>query len=306
MATITTRSGKGSPLTNNEVDANFTNLNTDKLEDAAGSIANDGNQYARQNGAWASIAAGVARATTSTSAPSSPSDGDVWYSESNGVTYVYYNDGTSSQWVATGAPTGSLGGAYNLTGLDDVTITSPQDQDILVYDGSFSSPTYQKWVNRATVVEQWESGTVSLSGSHDAVVTSGWARSSNHINGNMSESSGVFTFTQKGTWLVRADFNFYGTNGTSRVATTVGASLEQSTNGGTSYTNTTGNSFADRASYAGRAASEVWGGSGTISVVALVSNLTANRIRVRAKGTSNATSNDKLDVQLTFQLIRAD
>lgn len=32
MATITTRSGKGSPLTNNEVDANFTNLNSDKYE----------------------------------------------------------------------------------------------------------------------------------------------------------------------------------------------------------------------------------------------------------------------------------
>lgn len=33
MSTITTRSGKGSPLTNSEVDTNFTNLNTDKLED---------------------------------------------------------------------------------------------------------------------------------------------------------------------------------------------------------------------------------------------------------------------------------
>lgn len=32
MATITTRSGKGSPLTNSEVDANFTNLNSDKVE----------------------------------------------------------------------------------------------------------------------------------------------------------------------------------------------------------------------------------------------------------------------------------
>ena len=32
MATITTRSGKGSPLTNTEVDENFTNLNTDKIE----------------------------------------------------------------------------------------------------------------------------------------------------------------------------------------------------------------------------------------------------------------------------------
>lgn len=32
MATIVTRAGKGSPLTNNEVDANFTNLNNGKLE----------------------------------------------------------------------------------------------------------------------------------------------------------------------------------------------------------------------------------------------------------------------------------
>ena len=32
MATITTRSGKGSALTHIELDANFTNLNTDKLE----------------------------------------------------------------------------------------------------------------------------------------------------------------------------------------------------------------------------------------------------------------------------------
>lgn len=38
MTTIVTRSGKGSPLTNNEVDTNFTNLNTDKLETGGGSL----------------------------------------------------------------------------------------------------------------------------------------------------------------------------------------------------------------------------------------------------------------------------
>jgi len=32
MATITTRAGKGAALTHVELDANFTNLNTDKLE----------------------------------------------------------------------------------------------------------------------------------------------------------------------------------------------------------------------------------------------------------------------------------
>ena len=38
MATIVTRSGKGSPLTNTEVDSNFTNLNTDKLETSGGTL----------------------------------------------------------------------------------------------------------------------------------------------------------------------------------------------------------------------------------------------------------------------------
>ncbi len=38
MATIVTRSGKGSPLTNTEVDANFTNLNSDKLELSGGTM----------------------------------------------------------------------------------------------------------------------------------------------------------------------------------------------------------------------------------------------------------------------------
>ena len=52
MATIVTRAGKGSPLTNTEVDANFTNLNTDKAElsganftgsiDVTGSVVADG------------------------------------------------------------------------------------------------------------------------------------------------------------------------------------------------------------------------------------------------------------------------
>ena len=32
MSTITLRSVKGSPLTNTEVDSNFSNLNTDKME----------------------------------------------------------------------------------------------------------------------------------------------------------------------------------------------------------------------------------------------------------------------------------
>lgn len=47
MATIVTRAGKGSPLTATEGDANFTNLNNDKLEKSGGTITgyNEGAIY---------------------------------------------------------------------------------------------------------------------------------------------------------------------------------------------------------------------------------------------------------------------
>ena len=40
MSTIVTRAGKGSPLTHAEVDSNFTNLNSDKVEASAGTLTN--------------------------------------------------------------------------------------------------------------------------------------------------------------------------------------------------------------------------------------------------------------------------
>ena len=42
--------------------------------------------------------------TVSATAPSSPANGDRWFDASSGIEYAYLNDGTSSQWVETGAP----------------------------------------------------------------------------------------------------------------------------------------------------------------------------------------------------------
>ena len=80
---------------------------------------------------------GGASVTTSDSAPSSPSDGDLWYNTNLGGLFVYYQDANSSQWVevvgktgATGA-TGAAGGAT-----------------ISVSDAAPSSPTAgQLWWN---------------------------------------------------------------------------------------------------------------------------------------------------------------
>ena len=45
----------------------------------------------------------------SSTAPSSPSEGDMWYDDTTGRTYVYYDDGSSQQWVEFGAPPSGIG-----------------------------------------------------------------------------------------------------------------------------------------------------------------------------------------------------
>ena len=61
MATITTRSGKGSPLTNTEVDANFNNLNNDKYQSGDSVVVAD---ITSSGDHTASISAAVSAAGT--------------------------------------------------------------------------------------------------------------------------------------------------------------------------------------------------------------------------------------------------
>lgn len=98
----------------------------------------------------------------SDTAPTSPSEGDVWFNSSEGVIYVYYD----SFWVdpstggAAGVPAGGTTGqvlakssntdyatswvnpASAVSALTDVTLTSVQNGQTLVYNTSTS-----KWVN---------------------------------------------------------------------------------------------------------------------------------------------------------------
>lgn len=90
MATIVTRAGKGSALTHAEVDANFTNINTEvggKL-DASGATFTGKVNTAASSTTNAGLNIGVG------TAPTSPVNGDVWGTTStlqyrlNGVTYT--------------------------------------------------------------------------------------------------------------------------------------------------------------------------------------------------------------------------
>jgi hypothetical protein len=62
--------------------------------------------FARINGTTVGpLGAGGGGASVSDSAPTSPTSGALWYNSLNGKTYVYYQDGTSNQWVEVGAAT---------------------------------------------------------------------------------------------------------------------------------------------------------------------------------------------------------
>lgn len=192
MSTIVTVSGKGSPLTHTEFDANFTNLNTDKLDDAAA----NGSQYLRKNGGWVTATAD-GNAVTSSSKPSPAADGDAWFSESNGVTYVY--DSTSGDWVAIGAPPGESG-VRALRSLGDVSISSPSGKEALSYDSSAGS--WSK-TNRNTSVS-----TTNLFYQTYTLGSGVWL-----IDVRMSISSGTYTSSFPNQGLAYIEVETYGDTG---------------------------------------------------------------------------------------------
>ena len=65
----------------------------------------------------ASTASGGATVTTDDSAPSSPSDGDLWWKSDEGRLKIYYADGSSDQWVDTSpvlSPTSMTSGSNSI------------------------------------------------------------------------------------------------------------------------------------------------------------------------------------------------
>lgn len=109
MSTIVTRAGKGSPLTNNEVDANFNNLNSTKLESSAvGTLST-------QNANSVAVTGGAIDNTTVGS--TTPAAGSFTTLNSSGATQL---GGNGAVTVAAGTtaqrPTGVTGMfRYNLT-----------------------------------------------------------------------------------------------------------------------------------------------------------------------------------------------
>ena len=89
--------------------------------------------YDGVRGVWNVNLQGVAsRFIVSDTKPYPATNGDAWFDSTEGITYVYYDDGTSAQWVESGNQV--LG--YNLVErLADVNLTDPSSGQVLQYDG---------------------------------------------------------------------------------------------------------------------------------------------------------------------------
>jgi hypothetical protein len=117
MATIVTRSGKGSPLTHAEVDANFENLNSDKIE-SGDTVASLTITSADINGGTidgAVIGGSSAAAVTGTTGTFiNVSDGTL------SIPTTYVTNGSAKAWLnMNGTGTIAIRDSFNLSGLVD-------------------------------------------------------------------------------------------------------------------------------------------------------------------------------------------
>lgn len=129
MAALTLRSTKGAPLTNAELDGNFSALNTELQGKQA--ALESGVSIKSINGASLLGGGDIAvdgGAVISETAPANPTVGKLWWNSATGSLSISYFDGNTTQWVeavptGASAPTVQVGGssvftnAYALSGV---------------------------------------------------------------------------------------------------------------------------------------------------------------------------------------------
>ena len=117
----------------------------------------------------------------SQTAPSTPTEGTIWFNSSNGTLYVYINDGDSNQWVQPVLGYPAI--PSNLQDLSNVTIASPSADQVLKWNGS-------AWINAAAPAAGLDQAAVRSSVS---VGTEGTAAGDGAVS--YDNGTGVFTYT---------------------------------------------------------------------------------------------------------------
>jgi len=96
--------------------------------------------YNSTKGVWTADKDAVAVSDTP---PSNPETGALWFDSSVAKTYIYYNDGSSSQWVQLNPSGGSDGADATGDGESPIIYTEPPTSHNLSNNGSTSTVQMQ-------------------------------------------------------------------------------------------------------------------------------------------------------------------
>jgi hypothetical protein len=94
--------------------------------------------WSTAKGVWQSREESAAPAVVSPVPPTSPNTGDIWVDSSDGVSYVYYDDGSSGQWIEM-----ISSGVVALDSKADKTYVDTQDS----LKANLASPTFSGTLN---------------------------------------------------------------------------------------------------------------------------------------------------------------
>lgn len=159
--------------------------NTNAIATKVGEAPNDGKTYGRKSLSWAEV---VGTATISISPPSSPSIGQLWWDSDSGNLFVYYDDGSSAQWVQLNytPPAPDLSGYLQKSG---GTMTG---QLLLPTPGSAPAAAPKSYVDAGDAAV--------VAGVPAQVATALAAAQFTNIQGRR-DGSGNVTLTPLGTWV---------------------------------------------------------------------------------------------------------
>ena len=107
---------KGVWDSNSGLDFNITDLAD---VDTTGVVDGNALVYDGANSQWIpGEGSGGGSYTVSATVPAEPGDGDVWFDSTDGLSYIYYNDGDTSQWIEIGNQTAGPQGLTGPAGAD--------------------------------------------------------------------------------------------------------------------------------------------------------------------------------------------
>lgn len=138
--------------------------------------------YNSTKGVWEASAASIPMSDTP---PSNPAQGDLWFDSSVAKTYIYYNDGSSSQWVQLNPSGGSDGADATGDGESPIVYTEPATSHSLNRDGTTSTVQMQAVDPEGTAITYGIAYANSTNALPDQLASAT----------TIDQSTGIYTFT---------------------------------------------------------------------------------------------------------------